>query len=729
MNEFSHIDTMVVRRALFFVLFISFFALAAAQGVVISGKDLNIYNGNILIYGGRVFSNPSSLYPIYVSPAGTGTDCTQANPCSLDYALTHILPRQVIIYLAPGTYTISKDYTVRDREIWFYGQGASPSDVVIKFLTTTISTSSGTYNISYSLQFSNSRVVFYNLTLYQDVAADATAPWAVGGGAYVPLVAGSGPYLGSDSINFSNVYVVQHGTWFLSVKHTTGDVGFNGVFELNAYSPAAYFITTGFGFVTLHYWRTTFTLNVPAGYKVVNGYGLYSWNGAFLPDYLGDYYIPTRLGIATSSPAYPLDVSGSARVSQDVIASRFVDVQNSAYYVDPSATSIFSSTFVDRSIDLNVSGAVRFTDGSNYVTFIKPYGPFKYGFGAYIQSGGQFIIGSGESASLAYSNIGNPGDETMYVTSDSSLRFISNLQSGWAAKYQIILSQWGVFYPERDNNISLGAYSHRWAAVYGVEGNFADASIGDLVVSGTSSFRNTVTLVDGGRAAGSKFLVIGDDSYLTDVDKANTLGIYGNQDYNVANVKLGAKGPTLYGVSGMLGIGLSSPAAKLDVNGVILARNYIESYSDSTYLPATQLRTWGINKPYQAGKNNNLYIEWGSSASDGGTLYITDHWARTRPVIFDVGSVQIKTGGIPVFTAANGKVGVMLTSPAYTLDVNGDIHASGSMLTGDLVFKNNFRIREDGNSLILYNQKGEPILKIDDNGNIWIHGKIRIWER
>jgi len=37
-------------------------------------------------------------------------------------------------------------------------------------------------------------------------------------------------------------------------------------------------------------------------------------------------------------------------------------------------------------------------------------------------------------------------------------------------------------------------------------------------------------IADNNVAAGAKFLLLGDDIFLTDLDQANTLGIYGNQD-------------------------------------------------------------------------------------------------------------------------------------------------------------------------------------------------------
>ncbi len=75
-------------------------------------------------------------------------------------------------------------------------------------------------------------------------------------------------------------------------------------------------------------------------------------------------------------------------------------------------------------------------------------------------------------------------------------------------------------------------------------------------------------------AAGGKNLLVGDDTYLSDVDVANVLGIYGNADNAVGGIKLGSNGPVLWGQSGTLSIGTgpSTPVGtyKLFVEGGIL---------------------------------------------------------------------------------------------------------------------------------------------------------------
>jgi hypothetical protein len=70
-------------------------------------------------------------------------------------------------------------------------------------------------------------------------------------------------------------------------------------------------------------------------------------------------------------------------------------------------------------------------------------------------------------------------------------------------------------------------------------------------------------------ANGASYFRGGDDAELWDVDIANTMGVYGVQDSTVGSIKLGSGGGVISGYNGNVGIGTTSPGAKLDVNGQI----------------------------------------------------------------------------------------------------------------------------------------------------------------
>jgi len=69
-----------------------------------------------------------------------------------------------------------------------------------------------------------------------------------------------------------------------------------------------------------------------------------------------------------------------------------------------------------------------------------------------------------------------------------------------------------------------------------------------MQLSRSNTGRPQVTITDV-YSAGGKNLLLGDDAYLSDVDQANTLGIYGNQNSATGKIRLGGGGATIEGKS------------------------------------------------------------------------------------------------------------------------------------------------------------------------------------
>ena len=151
---------------------------------------------------------------------------------------------------------------------------------------------------------------------------------------------------------------------------------------------------------------------------------------------------------------------------------------------------------------------------------------------------------------------------------------------------------------------------------------------GDLSGAGSGYFgqritgNNFVDILDGGKVAGGLFLKVGDDSFLTDVDVANTLGIYGATSTDRVTLQLGSTaGQGITGRSGVIGIDRTNPAfdaggsnstgagaqtdVKLDVNGSI---HWGGTYSvlSSDQGGSIELGRNGAYTPYIDFKNNNI---------------------------------------------------------------------------------------------------------------------------
>ena len=79
-------------------------------------------------------------------------------------------------------------------------------------------------------------------------------------------------------------------------------------------------------------------------------------------------------------------------------------------------------------------------------------------------------------------------------------------------------------------------------------------------------------------ANGQMYFRGGDDAELWDINVANTLGVYGQQDQTVASIKLGSGGGTISGRSNNIGIGTINPtSASLTVNGNVWATSFTGS--------------------------------------------------------------------------------------------------------------------------------------------------------
>jgi hypothetical protein len=79
-------------------------------------------------------------------------------------------------------------------------------------------------------------------------------------------------------------------------------------------------------------------------------------------------------------------------------------------------------------------------------------------------------------------------------------------------------------------------------------------------------------------ANGQMYFRGGDDAELWDINVANTIGVYGQQDQTVASIKLGSGGGTVSGRSGNIGINTITPTSgSLHVSGNVWANSFTGS--------------------------------------------------------------------------------------------------------------------------------------------------------
>lgn len=89
--------------------------------------------------------------------------------------------------------------------------------------------------------------------------------------------------------------------------------------------------------------------------------------------------------------------------------------------------------------------------------------------------------------------------------------------------------------------------------------------MGGKVGIGTSSPVAQLDLADVYTAGGMN-LKIGDDAYLTDIDRGHIIGLYSQSEQAIGGIKLGAAGPLLFGRDQKLGIGTKEPSTSLEIS-------------------------------------------------------------------------------------------------------------------------------------------------------------------
>lgn len=156
-----------------------------------------------------------------------------------------------------------------------------------------------------------------------------------------------------------------------------------------------------------------------------------------------------------------------------------------------------------------------------------------------------------------------------------------------------------------------------------------------------------IRVLDNSTNPGVELIRIGDDSYLTDLDVANTLGIYGVSNSTQGAIQLGSGGGYLYGSSSNVGIGTTTPSRSLDVAGKIGVFSGMNS--DPTIM----------------GLGNSSWTRIGGNG--GGLAFWGDGNAATNNIA-------------QLLINSSGNVGIANTAPSEKLDVTGNVRFSGALM-------------------------------------------------
>ncbi|MGE0637005.1 MAG: beta strand repeat-containing protein, partial [Bacteroidia bacterium] len=155
-------------------------------------------------------------------------------------------------------------------------------------------------------------------------------------------------------------------------------------------------------------------------------------------------------------------------------------------------------------------------------------------------------------------------------------------------------------------------------------------------------------------AAGSINIMVGDDTYLTDIDQAHTLALYSTSNNAIGQLQLGSNTATyLYGMGGNIGIGTTSVPGKLSfaANGADI--------------------NWGntFTKIYDSG---NIHY-W----TDDVTNYESGAATATAEWNWIDGQTSAGASGTTRMQLKNGNLGIGVTSAGARLEVAGQVKITG----------------------------------------------------
>jgi hypothetical protein len=167
-----------------------------------------------------------------------------------------------------------------------------------------------------------------------------------------------------------------------------------------------------------------------------------------------------------------------------------------------------------------------------------------------------------------------------------------------------------------------------------------------------------IRVIDNSTNAGVQLVTVGDDSYLTDLDVVNTLGIYGQQNSAVGSIQLGSGGGYLYGANSNIGVGTTAPASKLEVNAGSIR------ISGSTN---TNAETGGMLV-----YNNTTGLGLGTCKKIERSFNVTTSGTANSAVFFDDPYIQIRIrdGGSTGYLNASPKSGSTGTWSVFYVEQN-----------------------------------------------------------
>ena len=346
-----------------------------------------------------------------------------------------------------------------------------------------------------------------------------------------------------------------------------------------------------------------------------------TWNTGILIDDTG------RVGIGTTSPGQMLDVNGRIRIGSNA--------QTEIY--SSSNRVVFRGENTDNVAQIAAYGIFLPITGQTYNLYQA--GSTLLG---YTDATATLDIARGSSGATIYVRLNSNGDS--YLNGGN----VGIGQTSPSAKLQVASGTGTTILVGRaSGNSSIKAGADADGGYLSLDSNGGAAIINHYVA-------DNVWLVTGGgnvgigltaplarlhvSASNSAYLRGGDDHEFWDINVANTAGLYGVQNSAEGGLKLGSGGGTLYGKSGYIGIGNTTPSYTLDVTGDIRTSGgvIIRNSSPTVYFQDTDHRS-----AFAHVNSNIFYILRGSGTDSTSWTQYNGYW----PLQIDLETNNAQFGG------------------------------------------------------------------------------------
>lgn len=347
---------------------------------------------------------------------------------------------------------------------------------------------------------------------------------AVSGTDYAPATSGTSILYGNGSGGFSNVTVGSGLSFSAGTLSATGGSGISGSGTTN--------------------YHAKFTSSTAIGNSLIYDDG-------------------TNVGIGTATPAYKLDVNGTLGVSGNVTLSG--GTANGVLYLNGSKVVTTGSALSFDGTNLIVGASAAFTVGSATLIQSQAVGGSGYVAARYSANASEAVVNFGKSRSGVNATLGGAASSGDRL---GALQFYGDDGTAWV--------QGAKFWAEVNGAVSTGS----------VPSNFVWS------LSSSEQMRLTSTgLGIGTSSPGAKLDVSGNQRLSLSANQTRSISFYnttnsvtyGQIQYTDATGIFDISNPSAYPLtfstngsermrldsSGNLGIGTTSPSAKLDVNGAI----------------------------------------------------------------------------------------------------------------------------------------------------------------